>query len=628
LPVVTSVHHRQTLSIWIGVLTVQLSGTIDTFDFKETLSDSRLLGLWRMMRGFRLHYLGSTVSLGIAAAMKTATFLLVEYLIDDVLGNQLLYLLPWIALGFIGLALVEGGFTFLSGWWAAQTAEGVTQRLRNYLFDHIQHLSFTYHDKTQTGELLQRATSDVDAIQRFFLQQGTGVGRILLLFIINFFAIASINLRLALLSIVAIPILWVMSLYFFTKIEKAYEAYQEQEAKLSSTLQENLSGVRVVKAFARQGYENDKFDGENKEKYRRGIRLLLIHSLYWPISDIIAGLQMVGSFFAGAMMAIQGIITVGDYLAFAGMVIWIIWPMRNLGRLIVQASTALVSYNRVGEIIQEDREQLDRGTFKPGGNARGDITFENVHFAYDSSAPVIHNINLHVKAGQVIALMGGTGSGKTSLVNLLPRFYEYTSGRILLDSVELKAYPKHYLRGQIGIVEQEPFLFSRTIRDNIAYGVGRKVTDEEVFTAARAAAIHDVILSFPDGYKTLVGERGVTLSGGQKQRVAIARTLIKDPRILILDDATSSVDTETEAEIRTALESLMKGRTTFIIAHRIQTVMHADQIVVFDKGYIVQQGKHEELFAQENGIYRRIFDVQAKIEDELQKEIAEVSPEI
>jgi ATP-binding cassette, subfamily B, bacterial len=288
--------------------------------------------------------------------------------------------------------------------------------------------------------------------------------------------------------------------------------------------------------------------------------------------------------------------------------------------LIVQGTQALVSYGRVSEIIREDREPMNLGAYRPKAGLRGEVIFENVHFSYDEKTPVLHNILFQAKPGQVVALMGPTGSGKTSLVNLLPRFYEYTGGRILLDRVELKEYPRAFLRSQIGIVEQEPFLFSRTIRENIAYGVGRKVTDEEVYEAARAAAIHDVILSFPEGYKTLVGERGVTLSGGQKQRVAVARTLLKNPCLLILDDATSSVDTETEAVIREALETLMSGRTTFIIAHRIQSVMHADLILVFDKGHIVQQGTHEELL-EEDGIYRRIFDMQARIEEELEREI-------
>lgn len=593
-------------------------------DLKHTVHDNRFVGMWRMMHGFRARYLGATASAGVAAAMKTATFLLVEYLIDDVLGNARLDLLPWVAFAFVGFALLEGSFTFLAGWLAAQTAEGIALRLRNYLFDHIQRLTFSYHDRTKTGELLQRATSDVDAIQRFFLQQALDIGRILLLFLINFLAIAFINLPLALISIVVLPPIFAVSVWFFRKIEKAYENYQEQEAKLSSALQENLSGVRVVKAFARQQHEIEKFETQNKEKYRRGIRLLLMHAAYWPTTDIVAGLQMLGGFTVGALMAINGTITIGDYLAYAGMLIWIIWPMRNLGRLIVQGSQALVSYSRVAEIIRQEREPLDQGTYLPTGQLRGEIIFENVNFSYDAHTPVLHNINLHAQPGQVIALMGPTGSGKTSLVNLLPRFYEYQSGRILLDRVELKAYPRAYLRSQIGIVQQEPFLFSRTIRENIAYGVGREVTDDEVHQAARAAAIHDVIMSFPEGYSTLVGERGVTLSGGQKQRVAIARTLLKNPCILILDDATSSVDTETEAAIRQALENLMKNRTTFIIAHRIQTVMHADQILVFDQGHVVQQGTHDELLQDESGIYRRIFDVQARIEEEVEREIASV----
>jgi ATP-binding cassette, subfamily B, bacterial len=320
----------------------------------------------------------------------------------------------------------------------------------------------------------------------------------------------------------------------------------------------------------------------------------------------------------------DGTISLGTYLAYAGLLVWIIWPMRNLGRLIVQTSTGLVSYGRVMEIIREEREPLEEGSHRPAGNVRGEIVFDNVSFNYDAGdAPVLKNISLRCKPGQSLALLGSTGSGKTSLVNLLPRFYEYTGGKILLDGVDLKDYPRRYLRSQIGIVEQQPFLFSRTIKENITYGVGRAVTDEEVEAAARAAAVHDVVVTFPEGYNTLVGEKGVTLSGGQKQRVAVARTLLKNPRILILDDATSSVDTETEGEIREALETLMKGRTTFIIAHRIQSVMNADLILVLDRGEIVQRGTHEQLMAQP-GIYRQIYDVQTRIEAELEKEIASV----
>jgi ATP-binding cassette subfamily B protein len=601
--------------------TLQMSSA---FDLKYAVSDNRLAGLWRMMTGFRLKYLGATLSRGLAAASRTATLLLVRYLIDDALGQGgSIETLPLIALGFIGLSLLQGTFTFLSGRLAAQTAEGVTQRLRDYLFDHIQRLSFTYHDQTQTGELIQRCTSDVDAIRRFFADQAIGVGHILSLFVVNLTVLMLLNQRLALLSVVVVPLVVIMSAFFFNKISQAYEAFQEQDAVLSTTLQENLTGVRVVKAFARQAYERDKFEEENWKKYQLGRRLLIMHALYWPISNTLCGFQMLGGFLAGALMAINGTITIGTYLAYAGMVILIIWPMRNLGRLIVQMSSGLVSYARVTTVIKEEREPLSAGSYIPSGELRGEVVFRGVSFAYETDMPVLQQTTFRCNPGQVVGLLGTTGSGKTSLVNLLPRFYEYTGGSMTLDGVELKRYPRHFLRQKIGIVEQEPFLFSRTIRENITYGVGRDVPDEEVETAAQAAAIHDVILTFPDGYDTLVGEKGVTLSGGQKQRVAIARTLLKDPRLLILDDSTSSVDTETEAEIRGALEHLMQGRTTFIIAHRVQSVMNADLILVLEGGRIVQRGTHERLLAQP-GIYRRIYEMQTRIEDELERELADV----
>ena len=571
-----------------------------------------------MMVGYRLTYLGAVLGVGVAASLRTGNYLLLRYLVDDILAQRRFdRTLPLIALGFVGLALVQGAFSFFSGKLASGTAEGITRRLRDYLFDHIQRLSFTYHDQTKTGELIQRATSDVDALRRFFADQAIGAGRIVLLFGVNFAALLNLNVQLALASVVVVVPTVIMSVFFFKRISKAYEAFQKQEAKLSATLQENLTGVRVVKAFARQAYERDKFDRDNWEQYRRGRRFLELHSLFWPISDALCGAQMLAGFFMGALMAMNGTITVGTYLAYAGLVVWIIWPMRNLGRLIVHMSTGLVSYGRVAELIKEEREPLAEGSHRPLGNVQGEIVFRDVCFEYDAGGAVLEDVSFRCEPGQAVALLGSTGSGKTSLVNLLPRFYEPTGGSLTLDGVELKEYPRRLLRRQIGIVEQEPFLFSRTVRENITYGVGRDVSDGEVEAAARAAAIHDVIVSFPEGYDTLVGEKGVTLSGGQKQRVAIARTLLKDPSILILDDATSSVDTETEGEIREALRRLIDGRTTFIIAHRIQSVMNADLILVLDQGRIVQRGTHAELMAQ-GGIYRRIYDLQARIEDELE----------
>ncbi len=594
------------------------------FDLRNAVSKNRLAGLWKMMTGYRLKYLGATLSLGISALSKTITYLLLRYFVDNFFGvGESAVPLPLIALGFIGLAAVEGAFSFLSGRLTAQTAEGIARRLRNFIFDQIQNLPFSYHDKTPTGELIERSTSDVDAVRRFYADQAIGIGRIILLFGINFTAILNLNTQLALISIIVAPILVGISAFFFRRVSKAYEAYQEQEATLSTTLQENLSGVRVVKAFARQEYEMMKFGKDNQEKFARGVKLTTMHSLFWPISDTLTGIQVLFGYYFAARMVMDGTISAGTFLAYAGMVIWIIWPMRNLGRLIVQMSTGLVSYGRVNAIMSQAREPLDEGDFLPKDDIRGEVSFEDVAFEYETGSSVLEHVTFHVRPGQVVALLGSTGSGKTTLVNLLPRFYDYTRGRIELDGVDLKRYPRRYLRQQVGIVEQEPFLFSRSLRENITYGVGREVTDAEVESAARAAAIHDVILTFPQGYQTLVGERGVTLSGGQKQRVAIARTLLKNPRILILDDSTSSVDTETEGEIRAALEHLMSHRTTFIIAHRIQSVMNADLILVMDRGKIVQRGKHDEL-VKVDGIYRQIYDIQTRIEEELEKEIASV----
>lgn len=606
-----------------------------------------------MLTGYRWLYLIALISLALAALARVGTFYLIQYLVDSAfISPNLMQILPLLAAGFIGLALLQGGFTFLSGKLAAQTAEGVTLRLRDYLYDHLQRLTFSYHDTMQTGELVQRSSSDVDALRRLFAEQLIGIGRIVTLFTVTFTALVLLNARLAFISIIAVPIVVAVSIYLFQKLEMRFNAYQEQDAIVSSHLQENLSGVRVVKAFARQQFEMDRFEVSNQTWYKSGIDVLNLHAIFWPSTDMICSLQMLVGYYVGATMAINGTITPGEYLAYAGLVVQIIWPIRNLGRIIAQMSTGFVAFERVSEILRQDREQLTSGSHTPTQPVDGAIRFKNVSFAYKrdqkntkmeksgesngsvnpNSAPaatvqptsgnpiVLADLSFDVAPGEVIALMGPAGSGKSSLINLLPRFYDYTSGSITLDGVELRNYSRAYLRSQIGIVQQEPFLFSRTLRENISYGVGRHVTDEEIEIAARSASIHDVILTFPKGYDTIVGERGVTLSGGQKQRITIARTLLKNPRILIMDDATSAVDTETEAAIRAAQRTLMADRTTFIIAHRVQSVMHADRIIVLDAGRIVQHGTHGELLAMD-GVYKQVYDLQGRVEDELQQEI-------
>lgn len=603
----------------------ETKGPYIPLDMPEVLgSKNKLLSLWHLMRGYHFHYLVSTIFLSLAAYARTGMYIYLGNFIDRMMVGKLVgQELTLGALTFGALIALQALSSFMSSWMANFTAENSTRRLRDHLFDHIQRLSYSYHSESKTGDLLDRATSDVDTLRRFFADQAIGVGRIVMIFIISFIAIARINLRLALVSIIIFPIVLVISLIFFKRLSKAYEAYQAQGAILSTDLQENLSGVRVVKAFARQEYEIEKFDKENREKLRLGKKFNWMHALFWPLSDIICSAQSVGSNFYAAMMVLNGGITLGDFISFHGLLGWLIWPIRNLGRLIIDTSRALVSYGRIAVVLQAPEEDMTGCTYQPEEGIRGQICFDKVSFAYEKDQLVLDDVSFSCQAGMVVALLGSTGSGKTSLVNLLPRFYDVTSGQILLDGVNLNAYSRDFLRSQIGVVEQEPFLFSCSIRDNITYGVHREVSQEEIENAAREAAIHDVILSFKNGYDTLVGERGVTLSGGQKQRLAIARTLLINPRILILDDSTSSVDMETEVQIRAALESLMTDRTTFIIAHRIQSIMNADLILVFDKGKIVQMGGHEELLSQP-GIYKDIYDIQARIDSALQEEIDRV----
>lgn len=597
-------------------------------DWRKALAAGRMRAVFMLLDGYRRLYAGAILSLMLSTLAQTTIWLLLAWFADSLLagigatgappvaqGDLLL-----LALVFLALSLVQAGFSFNSGRLAAKAAEGVALRLRVALFDHIQWLTFRALDRTQTGDLLQRATSDVDAIRRFFSDQALEVGRILSLFVINLAAIMVIHVPLALVSVATVPLTVIISGLFFSRLEKVYRGYQEQEAVLSTTMQESLTAVRVVRAFARQDHEVEKFGRENRERFRRGRRMLTLYSLFWPCSDLTGGLQHIAGLVVGGLFVLDGRLSVGAYIAYAGMLHQVIWPIRELGRLIIHFSTGIVSSQRVLKVIGEEREAREEG-LRPEPALRGEIEFRSVGMRYEESAAALQDISFRCKAGQTIALLGATGSGKTSLVNLLPRFHDYSEGSILLDGVELRDHSRGWLRERIGIIEQEPFLFSRSIRENITIGVAREVTDEEVFAAARAAAVHEVILTFPKGYDTIVGERGVTLSGGQKQRLALARTLLRDPKILLLDDTTSSVDTETEAEIRAALNVLMEGRTTFIIAHRIQSLMQADLILVLDGGRIVQRGTHEQLLRQA-GVYRRVYDLQERIDEELEREVS------
>jgi ATP-binding cassette subfamily B protein len=571
--------------------------------------------LYGILGTYKKTFILAMAALGISVGLSTAGNFIIKEAVDQLVAERAgAFAIIGFALLFLAIALLRGVSAFFSGKGSAKSAEKVALKLRNDLFMHFQLLPFAYHDRTQTGELVQRATSDVDSVRKFYYEQIPGVVRIVFLFSINFAAILFLHWQLALGSIVAVPFIILLSLLFFKKIVNGFDAYQDQEGKLSASIQETLAGIRVVKAFARQQWEARHFDTINTEQCRRGKVLVFLHAAFWPLSLILCGSQFIVIATIGAYLTLKGYISYGTYIAFTAMLASIIWPLQELGRMIIELSKSSVSFFRIKTILDEAVEDMGKG-FELKTKLKGNITFKDVSFSYNEGVPVLEDINLDIKAGQKIAILGLTGSGKTSLVNLLPRFYDLDKGRIYIDNYSLTSLTKKFLRENIGMVEQEPFLFTASIKENLLFGVKREITRKEVEKAAKMACIHRTILSFPEGYDTLIGEKGVSLSGGQRQRIAIARTILKDPKILILDDSTSAVDARTEKKIQEALDMLMQERTSFIIAHRIETLMKADKIIVMDKGKIVETGRHEELI-ERPGIYKRIFQIQLDLKGE------------
>ena len=508
-----------------------------------------------------------------------------------------------------GFAVLRGLFSFLQAYWAERNSQAVAFDLRNDLFAKIQHLSFSYHDQNQTGQLMIRATDDVEKL-RLFLGQGLLqlVGAIVLL-TATLIILFSTNSALALVTIWILPVALALFMFFGTVSQPLFAKVQQKLAALNTILQENLAGIKVVKACTREKSEEVKFRAAADDLMNQQITIARLFTFLMPMIFLIANLGQASVLYTGGRQIILGTLSLGEWQEFSMYLMYIFFPVAQLGFIITQFGQAAASATRIFEILDARSDVTD----KPGAAelpaVQGNITFENVSFRYvGGGAPVLDNVNFEAKPGQTIALLGATGSGKTSIINLLPRFYDPTAGRITIDGHDLRDVTLESLRAQIGIVLQETTLFSGSIRDNIAFGKS-DASDEEIFAAARAAAAHDFILSFPEGYNTPVGERGTTLSGGQKQRIAIARALLLNPRILILDDSTSSVDLGTEAVIQTALDKLMKGHTSFVIAQRISTVINADQIIVLDKGKVAAIGKHADLL-EDNEIYAEIYTSQ------------------
>jgi ATP-binding cassette subfamily B multidrug efflux pump len=539
---------------------------------------------------------------------------LIRWIVDRGIEGQDTALLGRSVLVLLGLTLFKGVLGFAQGRWTEIASQGVAYDLRNAIHHKLSGLSFSYHDLAQTGQLLSRAVQDVERI-RFLTGRATlrlAEGTTLLLG--TFGALLWMNPRLALLALATMPMLILVAFRFGRRFRPLSLVIQQQLAVLTTRVEQNLRGTRVVKAFAQEPAEVARFDRENQHWFRLSTEAVRLRALNVPLVDLIASIGTVFIIWYGGSLVIHDQLTLGTLVAFSTYLGQLIQPVRRVGMIIPALAMAAAAGERIFEILDAESEVEDTPDAIVLPQARGHIRFEGVSFAYFGRHQVLQDLTFEAFPGQVIALLGATGSGKSTIINLIPRFYEPSAGRILLDGYDTRQVTLNSLRDQIGIVLQETTLFAATIRENIAFGCP-DASEEEILAAAKAAQAHQFIIEMPNGYDTEVGERGVTLSGGQKQRLAIARALLKDPRILILDDATSSVDTETERLIQMALEGLMRGRTSFVIAQRLSTVRMADLILVLQKGRIVASGTHETLL-RSSGLYAEIYHRQLRPQEE------------
>ena len=574
------------------------------------------------MKGYRFKLFGALVATALAIVFSTLVPLVTQTAIDQVIGQSELtnpsFISQWVqtvetvpkqlmicGILIICLTCLNALFSFIKAKWSAEASESFAKSLKDKMYHHIQQLPYHYLKHAETGDLIQRCSSDVETIRRFLGMQLLEMGYAILMFIIILSFMLRLNVKLALVSVLLIPLLFGFCFIFFKKVKETFKVADEAEAALSTTLQENLSGIRVVRAYCNQEYEINQFEKKNKAFKESSYTVTKISALFWASSDFICFAQIALVIIVGGYLAIIDDITIGTLQAFISYEWMVIWPVRQLGRILTDFGKTTIATRRILEILEEPIEFEENKQTPP---ITGDMTFDNVCFEYDEHDHVLENISFTVKKGETIAIVGRTGSGKTTLVNLLLRLYDYSSGSIKIDGVELNEIDKKWIRQHIGVVLQEMFLYTKTIKQNIAMP-NKTATDDEIYGVAKIASVHHVIEEFKEGYETVVGERGVTLSGGQKQRVGIARALMKQCPIVIFDDSLSAVDTETDIEIRTALARRAHKMTSFIIAHRVSTVKDADQIIVLDKGRIVQIGPHHELIRQD-GLYKTFWEIQ------------------
>ena len=530
-------------------------------------------------------------------------------------GRDFLRANLWIlGLVLVALNVINGVFTYLKGRLSAVASENIALHLRQRLYDHLQHLPFAYHVKAETGDLIQRCTSDVETIRRFLSVEIMEVVNTVLMVSVALSMLLGRSVKITLISMILVPPLFFFAMWFFKGVRKNFRTMDEAEGKMSAVLQENLSGVRVVRAFGQQEREVEKFDEANGDFRKKAKYINDLLAIYWGGGDILTMLQSLLTLLVCVYYACLGEITVGTLIVFTSYIGMLLWPIRQLGRTLSGAGKAMISMERVLDILNQEAEPEETDAITP--DLKGDIVFDHVSFAYpDDNVPVLHDVSFTIPAGQTAAILGGTGSGKSTMMYLLQRLYEPTGGRITIGGVDIRRIDRAHLRRHVGLILQEPFLYSKTIRENVGIAL-REPSQEDIDRAAEIASASGFIAKADKGYDTLVGERGVTLSGGQKQRIAIARTLMKDNDILIFDDSLSAVDTETDAQIRQALNHEKQGVTTLIISHRVTTLSQADMILVLENGRISQQGTHAELAAKP-GLYQRINSIQNALEEEL-----------
>jgi ATP-binding cassette subfamily B protein len=589
--------------------------------------------LWNLLCGSKKYFVICIAASFLVAACDILLPQIIRTTIDSVIGDKetdapgfLLKLIDlaggvdalaskiWlIALSIVVIAALQALFRYVTITSNTRGGEILLKGMRDKLFSHIQRLPYSWHMKNQTGDIIQRCTSDVDVIKNFVSDQLTSVFRIIILIVFSLFCMYYMDLRLATIAALSVPVIVGYSAYFYSRMSKSFLVCDEHEGVLSTIAQENLTGVRVVRAFGREVFERDRFEKQNNIYTDAWLKLCRLLTAYWSSGDLLSGLQVALVFVFGTVFCVRGTLTEGELIAFISYSYILMWPVRRLGRMIAEMSKAGVSIDRIAHILDSPQEADKPGALCP--DMRADIEFSHVTFAYEEGKEVLSDVSFKIPKGTVFGILGATGSGKSTLVHLLCRLYDLPpeNGKITIGGVDVADIKASWLRKNIGIVLQEPFLFSRTLGENVKIAA-ENCTDEQLEEAAATACLDTTVKSFTQGWDTLVGERGVTLSGGQKQRVAIARMLLKNSPIMILDDSLSAVDTETDEKIRTALKKHFGDATVILISHRITTLMLANQIIVLDKGRIVESGTHEQLIEQ-NGIYKKIYDLQMKMEE-------------